>query len=142
MGMTAVPLNDLVNGLAVQLEAVPGLSVDRYFSGQIVPPKAIVGVPAVPDYWTSGRGATYTAEVSVYLFVASAMSIEAQAQLAEYADPAGARSIPAAIHADKTLGGLAADSIVREFRPLNLDEYGAFQYYGGVFTIQIFARGR
>jgi len=87
-----------------------------------------------------GRG-VITLEPTVHIFTGSASDVEGQRALADYANPVGAKSIRAAIEGDKTLGGMAHDCIVREFRPLNLEEYSALQYFGGVFTLQLYARG-
>ena len=134
-------IDQIAGGIETRLKTIAGLNVARYFFGSIIPPMAIVGIPAVTDYHTTmGRG-VITLEPTVHLFTGSASDIEGQRALADYANPVGAKSIRAAIEGDKTLGGMAHDCIVREFRPLNLEEYSALQYFGGVFTLQLYARG-
>lgn len=134
-------LDQITGGLVTRLKTISGLNVAQFFIGQIVPPVAIVGVPPVTDYHASmGRG-TISLEPTIHIFTSSAIDLEGQRALASYADPTGSKSIRAAIEADKTLGGTVQDCIVREFRPLNLEEYSALNYYGGVFTLQLYARG-
>lgn len=134
-------IDQIAGGIETRLRTISGLNVARYFTGQIVPPVAIVGVPPVSDYHASmGRG-IIALEPTVHVFTGSAIDLEGQRTLSAYADPVGSSSIRAAIEADKTLGGLVQDCIVREFRPLNLEEYSALNYYGGVFTLQLYARG-
>lgn len=134
-------LDQIVGGIETRLKTVAGLNTARYFTGQIVPPVAIVGVPPITNYHASmGRG-TIELEPTVHIFTASSVDLEGQRLLTEFADPTGSSSIRAAIEADKTLGGLVQDCIVREFRPLNLEEFSALSYYGGVFTLQLYARG-
>lgn len=134
-------IDQIVGGIETRLKTVTGLNVARYFFGSITPPMAIVGVPPVTDYHsTMGRG-VITLEPTVHIFTGSASDVEGQRALADYVNPVGAKSIRAAIEGDKTLGGFALDCIVREFRPLNLEEYSALQYFGGVFTLQLYARG-
>src|SRR5690606_39570720 len=70
-------------------------------SSDLIPPMAIVGIPAVTDYHsTMGRG-VITLEPTVHLFTGSASDIEGQRALADYANPVGAKSIRAAIEGDK-----------------------------------------
>lgn len=134
-------LDQIVRGLETRLKTIDGLNVARYFTGQVVPPVAIIGVPPVTEYHASmGRG-TMALEPTIHVFTGSAIDLEGQRALSEYANPVGDKSIRAAIEADKTLGGMAQDCIVREFRPLNLEEYSALNYFGGVFTLQLYARG-
>jgi hypothetical protein len=134
-------LDQIAGGIETRLKTIAGLNVAKYFPGQIVAPVAIVGVPPVTDYHASmGRG-TMSLEPTIHIFTGSAIDLEGQRMLSEYANPVGSKSIRAAVEGDKTLGGLVQDCIVREFRPLNLEEYSALNYYGGVFTLQLYARG-
>lgn len=135
-------LDQIVGGVAARLETIPGLNVAQYFRGSITPPMAVVGVPSVTEYHAAmGRSSLYQVDVSVHLFTSSATDEEGQRALARFAAPTGASSVREAVEADRKLGDLVQDCIVREFRPLNLEEYAALQYFGGVFTLQIVAKG-
>jgi hypothetical protein len=56
-------------------------------------------------------------------------------------DKTGAQSVFAAIEADKTLGGLGVECIVKSFQPLGLQDVGLIGYYGGVFQLACIATG-
>jgi hypothetical protein len=134
-------LDQIAAGIETRLKTITGLNVARYFTGSITPPQAIVGIPAIPEYYSTMAKRIMTLEGQVHIFTGSAVDIEGQRALAKYANPSGTYSVKAAFEADRKLGGAVEDCLVKEFRPLNLEEYSAFQYYGGVFTLQIYARG-
>lgn len=133
-------LDQIVEGIADALDVIPGLNISRYFPGQIVPPIAVVGIPTVVAYHASMGKRLFEVEAPVHVFTGAAVDISGQRKLAGFADPGGAGSVIAAIEANRTLGGVVEDAIVKEFRPLNLEEYSALNYFGGVFTLQIYAR--
>lgn len=140
--MAAATLTAIMGGLRDRLATISGLRASDVSPGQINPPAAIVGVPSVPEYRsTMGRG-VFTVEATVTVLVsAGAPTDQAQRDLATYADVTGVNSIPTAIEADRTLGGVVADCVVTAFRPLGLEEVGAIGYYGGVFTVLVVAPG-
>jgi hypothetical protein len=140
--MAAVTLADLMAGLETRLRSIDGLRVDDISPGQVNPPQAVVGVPAIPSYWTSfGRG-SWRPNPTITVFTSAAFDRPGQLALASYADVTGTNSIPLAIEADRTLGlGAGVDCIVTDFRPLGLEEVNQLGYFGGVFTLQVIARG-
>jgi hypothetical protein len=134
-------IDEIAAGIETRLKTIDGLNVSRYFTGSITPSQAIVGVPAVTEYHSTMARGLMTLESLVHVFTGSASDLEGQRQLAAFVNPSGASSVLAAIEGDRKLNGVVHDVTVREFRPLNIEEYSAFQYYGGVFTLQIYARG-
>lgn len=134
-------IDQISGAIETRLKTIVGLNVARYFTGSIVPPQAIVGIPAIPEYYSTMAKRIMTLEGQVHIFTGSAVDLEGQRALAAFANPSGSSSVKAAFEADRKLGGVVEDAIVKEFRPLNLEEYSTFQYYGGVFTLQIYARG-
>lgn len=138
--MAATTLRDIMTGLEARLETITGLRVSEFIPGQVNPPAAVVGVPPVPQYHsTMGAAGTYTVEATITLFVSAAYERGGQLALADYASPTGALSIPAAVLADKTLGGRVHDAHVTAFRPLGFEEVGVLKYYGGLFSVRIVA---
>lgn len=140
--MTAVTIAQLMSGIQARLATIPGLNTSDVIEGSITPPFAVVGVPDIPVYrGTFGRG-TWHPQMSVTVYVSKAHTVTGQLALASYADITGANSIPLAIEADRTLGGLSGvDCTVTSFRTLGAEEVAQLEYYGGVFALQVTASG-
>ncbi len=130
-------LQDIMQGVEVRLATIPGLRVGGTIPGQVNPPQAVVGVPPVDDYVTGLGGPRPTLAPTITVLTSSAIDRVGQLALAAYADSEGASSIPAAIAADPTLGGVVGGCQVRSFRPLGIDEVGVIGYFGGEFTLRV-----
>ena len=140
--MAATTILQIMDGLETRLATIDGLRISEVSPGQVNPPQAIVGVPAIPEYRTTmGRG-SYTVACTVIVLTSSTEDRVGQRMLAEFAAPTGARSIAAAIEGDRTLGGVASECWVSNFRSLGLDEVGVLRYFGGVWTVPVTAPGR
>lgn len=139
--MAAPTILQVMQGIETQLATISGLRTSEYMPDQVNPPIAIVGVPPIENYrQTMGRG-RFQLEPQVFVLVSASLDTVGQAKLAGYANPTGATSIPAAIEADQTLGGVAETCVVDSFRPLGMEEVGALQYYGGVFDLRVIVLG-
>lgn len=137
----APTIEQVMVGIETRLATISGLRVTEYVADQINPPHAIVGVPPIPEYRsTMGRG-VFTLEPTVTVLVSAAYDRAGQLKLASYANVTGASSIPAAIEADRTLGGLVDECWVLSFAPLGMEEVGYIGYYGGIFQLRTVARG-
>jgi len=132
-------LEQIMLGIEVRLATIPGLRTSDTVPGQVNPPQAIVGVPPVDNYVTSLGGIRPTLAPTITILVSSAMDRVGQLALAAYADPSGAKSIPAAIAADDSLGGVVGKGgcQVSRFDPLGIEEVGLIGYYGGRFTLRV-----
>lgn len=140
--MATPMLTQLMDALEVRLKTVSGLRVTSESPGAVNPPAAFVGVPPVPEYRAAfGRGSVYLRDWPLVVLTSSKLDRIGQRALAEYASWAGAKSIPLALEADKTLGGLVDDLVVQSFRPLGLDEVGVLQYFGGEFRVDMVMSG-
>lgn len=109
--------------------------------GDISPPWAMIGVPPISNYHATMGRARFEVEPTISVFTSKGWDRTGQLQLASYANPTGAKSIIAAVEADKTLGGVVEDCIVVSFRPIGIEEFAEIGYFGGVFTTRIIARG-
>lgn len=140
--MAAVTLSQLMTGVQTRLATIPGLNTSDVVEGSITVPFAVVGVPDIPVYWeTFGRG-SWSPQMSVTVYVSKAHTVTGQLSLASYADIVGPNSIPLAIEADRTLGGLpGVDCIVKSFQTLGEEYVAQIGYYGGVFGLQLVAPG-
>lgn len=136
--MTAT-IGAIMIGVENRLATITGLRVSDVAPEQISPPCAIVGVPPIPQYRLTMNRGSYKIGLTVTVLVSAAVSRVGQQTLAGYANPTGAGSIPAAIEADRTLGGTVSDCIIQAFRPLSLQDVGVIGYYGGVFDLDCIA---
>jgi hypothetical protein len=130
-------LEAILGAIETRLDTIQGLSVGDMVPAAINPPQAVVGVPEIGDYHTGVAALRTVLRPTITVLVSSAMTALGQHQLARYADLAGPQSIPALILADRTLGGVVSDCLVRSFRPLGLQDVGIVGYFGGVFTLSL-----
>jgi hypothetical protein len=131
-------LEAVMQAIEARLDTIEGLRVSDTVPGQINPPQAIVGVPPVESYPTGlQRHQRPTLAPTITVLTSLAMDRVGQLALAAYADPIGARSIPATLAADPTLGGIVSDCMVTRFDPLGLEEVGLLGYFGGRFTLRV-----
>lgn len=140
--MSAVTLTQIMTGIQGRLNTIAGLNTSDVVADSIMVPFAVVGVPDIPNYRASfGRG-SWMPQPTITVYVSKAHTVTGQLALASYADVTGAASIPAAIEADRTLGGLSGvDCIVTSFRTLGAEEVANLDYYGGLFGLQVIAAG-
>ncbi len=140
--MATPTLLQLMDGLETKLDAITGLRASAISPGQINPPVAIVGVPPIPEYRaTYGRGYVLITNWPIVVLTSIAVDRVGQRLLAEYAAWSGTKSVPLALEADKTLGGLIDDIAVQSFRPLGVEEVGVLGYFGGEFRIDMTMSG-
>ncbi|MFI7042584.1 hypothetical protein ACIBI0_38405 [Microbispora rosea] len=138
----APTIADVMRGIEDRLRTISGLRVPSDGQpDQINPPAAVVAVPPVGDYHATMRRGRMTLAPTVLVMVSAAVSRKGQMDLAEYANPTGARSVVTAVEADRTLGGVAEDCVVRNFRPLGLEEVGELGFFGGLFTLTVITVG-
>jgi hypothetical protein len=130
-------LEAIMQGIEARLATIPGLRVSDTVPGAVNPPQAVVGVPPVDSYVTSLGGVRPTLAPTVTVLVSAAMDRTGQLALAAYADPSGPLSVPAAIAADPTLGGVVGGCQVTRFDPLGVEEVGLVGYFGGRFTLRV-----
>jgi hypothetical protein len=128
-------------GLETALNTISGLSVYSAEPGSITPPAAVVVTPSI-TYHTSFNSAQALKnyQFRIMVLVAEGLVAEAAHTLDTYADPVAATSVRAAIEADPTLGGVAESLIVESFRPLSAEEVASLTYWGGEFTVTVYAR--
>ena len=124
--------------LEAVLDAIPGLQ-GRVKPEAVTPPAAIVGVPPVDDYQQAYQRGKILLLPTITVLTSTRLDRTGQLELADYVSLTGTKSIPAAIHADRTLGGAAESAEVVSSRPLNIEEVGRIGYYGGLLTLRVMA---
>jgi hypothetical protein len=136
--MSDLDLLALMTGIESRLLTISGLRVTDYIPGQVNPPAAVIGVPAIESYATGlSRYQRPILMPTVTVLTSAVLDRVGQRALAEYASPAGDKSVPAAIAGDRTLGGVVDDCQVVRFDPLGIEEVGLIGYFGGRFTLRI-----
>jgi hypothetical protein len=130
-------LEEILGALEARLDTIQGLNIGDMVPASINPPQAVVGVPPIPDYHTGLVARRPILQPTITVLTSSAMNALGQHRLARYADTDGPESIPALILADRTLGEVVSDCLVRSFRPLGLQEVGVINYFGGVFVLSL-----
>lgn len=137
----AATAEQIMDGLATRLQTISGLRVTDYIPGQVTPPAAVIGVPGIQQYHgTMGNGVVVWSPM-VTVFTSTAWDRFGQNALAEYMSPTGAKSIRAAIEADRTLGGVVSDCVVMSAEAMSIQQFAAIGYYGGQWTLQCIATG-
>lgn len=93
-------------GLKTRLETIAGLRVYAYAPDNVLEfPAAVIAEVAELDDDMTMTGGDIEAVFRLQLYVRSADTEQAQADLDAYLDPAGSKSIRAAIEGDSTLDG-------------------------------------
>ncbi|UJW32392.1 hypothetical protein L3Q67_00980 [Saccharothrix sp. AJ9571] len=140
--MAAPTIEAVMDALEARLSTVPGLRTSTHSPGKINPPEAIVGAPDIDEYrLTFGRG-RMTLLFQVTVLTSAAFDRPGQRKLAAFASVTGDQSIPLAIEADQTLGGMAETCYVASYRALGLEEVGAIGYFGGIFSVPVTVKGK
>lgn len=141
----AASIEEIMDAVEARLQTIDGLRTDDIAAGpQNISGNAsvaTVAVPPVPSYRTTMGRASYELLLDVYVNVSPEPTRLGQRRLAAFASQTGDKSIRAAVEADRTLGGVVQDCIVRSFEPLGLEQVGALGYFGGVFNLYILASG-
>lgn len=108
-------VSEIREGIATNLKTIPGLRVFETIPDNVNPPAAIIGINSI-EYHKAFADGLSTFSFTVTLVVGRASEREAQNKLDDYCVPTGARSIKAAIESDRTLNGVAFDSIITGMR--------------------------
>jgi len=130
-------------GLKTRLETISSLvAVYDTVPDRVVAPSAVVAVGSpVADYHDSmsGAGGALTRfNFEVIVLAARWEPTAGQDQIAAYISGSG--SVPTAIEGDATLGGDASTTQVTRCVDLGQIQVADSQYYGGRFTVEVYAR--
>ena len=138
--MTTV--TEIREALADTIDAAMPFAVNVYATevGQLTAPSVVVLTPDVIYGKTFGPGALTEYRFPIYVLVAQTLVAAGVGALDTYYDPTSATSVPAAIMADQTLGGVVESLFVTGFRPLNQEEAAGIGYWGGELSVTVYAR--
>lgn len=129
-------LRQVGQALADRLEAIPGLRVMP--SVPETPstfPLAFVTPP--PLEYENLTMTSMALLFGVVVLVSRAPDERRQLDLLDYQDVAGAKSVPAAIQANPSLGLTGVSAYVNASRPLGAEEIAGYQAYGLIFDVPV-----
>lgn len=125
-------------GLATAADAVAGLNVHPDLPGAISTPVFAPVEYEVGYHGTFGAAGLVKPTVTCGIYVPD--TPEGRALLAGYLQPSGPTSVPAALEADKTLGGVAKTLIVRKARGVGrMYTVGNSDYMGAMLDVEVYA---
>ena len=133
-------LADIRQGLAANLQALPGVEVYEREGGMVNVPCAVVLTPTIDYHQSFSSAGLVRYEFRVMVLVQSSDSDQSGVDLDTYADPTSPTSVRAAVESDRTLGGIADDLICTAFRPLSSEEVAGIGYWGGDFAVTVYTR--
>jgi hypothetical protein len=132
-----VSISDLRQGLADNLETIPGLRVYATLPDVVNPPSAMITLDRITyNRQMLGAMSEYAFKVTVVLGRVSERV--AQQNLDLLVAPSG-DSVKAAIESDKTLGGNAFDVFVPELSAYGAVSINGIDYLSAEFSVQVFA---
>lgn len=124
------------SGLATNLGTITGLRTGATIPDNVNPPFAIVA-PSGVDYHRAFNNALSTYNFTVTLVVGRVSERTSQNSLDAYCSPTGTSSIRVAVESDKTLGGVAFDTIVTGMRNYGSVTIGDNTYLAAEFDIAV-----
>lgn len=134
-------LTEIREGLAANLDVIPGLQASAYMLGNPHAPYAEV-VPGETEYdKTFARGLDYW-RLTVRVIVGEPSDKGAQKRLDRFLSPSGGESIKATIEADDTLGGVVDDLRVTSCTGYRLfGTLGQSSRLGAEWSVDVWAEG-
>lgn len=108
-------LGALRDGIAANLATIPGLRSSAFIPDNINPPMAII-TPQNIEYHRSFQNGLNTYNFVITVLVGRVSERAAQNTLDAYCAPTGSSSIKSAIESNRTLSGLAFDTVVSDMR--------------------------
>ena len=124
------------SGLATNLGTITGLRTGATIPDNVNPPYAIVA-PSGVDYHRAFNNALSTYNFTVTLVVGRVSERTSQNSLDAYCSPTGTSSIRVAVESDRTLGGVAFDTIVTGMRNYGSVTIGDNTYLAAEFDIAV-----
>ncbi len=132
----------IAEGLKVRLATISGVRAYSYQPEQLNPPFAYPILNGVSYHQTMGMGSAVTQfDWSVYVVVGRWVDRVAMTNLDDFLSPTGAKSIRAALEADRTLGGACSDLVVSTSANISALEQDDAEYLQVSFSLTIYGEG-
>ena len=132
-------VRDLALGLRERCDTIPGLRCYDIMSPKPEPPAVCVNGPIRWSY-DETMDAYWRPVFELWVYVNPANLVDAQRQLYAYVAPTGRQSLPAALYADTTRGGVAQDvRVLGGVRPASLVETAGGSLLGLALEVEVWA---
>ena len=132
-------ISQVKDGLKTAINTVSGLRAFDYQPDQVNPPFAWPTLDTVTYHQTGMNNGGVVMNFTVTLVVNRASERTAQDQLDQYMNWDGAKSLRAAIEADRTLGGVCSDLIVTNAENLTNIDANDTLYLAVDFKVTVYA---
>lgn len=130
----------LRQGLATNLATIPGLRVKSAIEESVAPPTAVVYPAANPvEYHQASINGHALFNFEIMVIVGRADAKASQNALDAYISTTGSKSILAAVELDKTLGGIAFDTVARRVSTYGSTEINNIEYMAATFEVEVIA---
>lgn len=125
-------------GLADRLATIPGLSAYANVPDQITTPAAVVWPDRVDYLQVQGGSTDMQVVFRVDVVVSRVAEQDQQRRLDDLISPTGVDSIPAAVEADSSLGGVADWATVARVIEYGQVEFGGVAYIGARMEVEVY----
>ena len=132
-------ISQVKDGLKARINAVSGLRAFDYQPDQVNPPFAWPTLDTITYHQTGFATGGVVMNFTITLVVNRAAERVAQDQLDQYMSWDGAKSLRAAIEADRTLGGVCEDLIVTNAENLTNIDANDTLYLAVDFKVTVYA---
>lgn len=139
--MVVVNLSDVYAEIEQRLKTIDRLNIPPIEAETITPDAVMWSLPEQRDYLGSYGGGLEVHEIELIVCISRNAMRAATQRALEYTDPAGPRSIPAAINSSPAAPYSSCDEVVvarAEFDTVNV---GGTDYLGCVMTVHIAGSG-
>lgn len=128
------------DGLEAVLGGITNLRVYDYVPSNPAPPAAIIFPPVVPDY-REDLGVGSMQVTFPVLLLGPSMVDRHQLDLYELIERSGARSVFAALEANRDLGGLDVDAYAVNVEDFDTERFGLNSFFGRVVNVAVLITG-
>lgn len=133
-------IGQLRQGLATNLATISGLRVNSTIKDSIAPPTAVVYPSSNPvEYHQASINGHALFNFEVMIIVGRADADASQKALDAYISTTGTKSILTAIELDKTLGGIAFDTVARRVSSYGSTEINNIEYMAATIEVEVIA---
>jgi len=134
-------LGDVMAEIGQKLDTITGLRVYPYNADKVNPPAAIVGLPQTITFdLTYGRGSDEMT-LPVFLLVARINDRSSHAELADYLNGSGSKSVKAAVDSSGTNEYTSCDTVTVQMAEPDSYTSAGTDMLGAEFTVKITGSG-
>ena len=134
-------LSDVYTEIETRLREIPKLNVPSVEAESITPDAALWSLPEQREYQQTYGGGLEEHEIELTVCISKNAMRAAVQRALEYSDPAGPRSIAAAINSSPSNPYTSCDEVTVQSCQFDTVRVGETDYLGCVFTVHIAGSG-